>query len=119
MEKSAALAMIASYIAEALLMTAVGLFVAVPAVWLHNCLWRRVELLKSEMLKAEAQTLDALNTHLEWRCQREHLAGSANWGFLTAEVPSWEVSYDRQRALLLAMWVCGFYLAIAISLRAC
>ncbi len=118
MEKSSAIAMIASYIAEALLMTAVGLFVAVPAVWLHNCLWRRVEVLKSGMLKAEAQTLAALNAHVEWRFQRVPLVANTNRGFLMAN-SSWEVSYDRQRALFVAMWVCGLYLALAVSLRAC
>jgi len=118
MQKAAAMAMIASFIADALLMTAVGLFVGILAVWLHNYLWRRVEIFRSEMLQAEANILDALKSHLEWRCEREHTAGKTNWGFLTAEVPSWEVSYDRQRPLFLAIWSCGIFLTILL-LRAC
>ena len=100
-------------------MTAMGLLAGILAVWLHNYLWRRVEVFASEMLKAEAETLDALKAHPEWRCQREHFAGKTNWGFLTTEIRSWEVSYDRQSTLFLTMWSCGLYLAIAIFLRAC
>jgi len=118
MQKGAAMSMIALFIAEALAMTAIGLFVAIPAVWLHNYLWRRVEIFRSEMLQAEAKVLDALKAHLEWRCEGEH-TGKPSWGFLTAEVPSWEVSYDRQQHLVLAIWSCWTFLTILLFLRAC
>jgi len=119
MEKSAALAMIASYIAQSLLMTAIGLAVGVLAVWLHNYLWRRAEVLKSEMLKAEADTLQALKTHPQWRWEGELTAGKMHWGLFTDGVLSWEVPYDRHRALLLGTGLCGLYVVLILSLHAC
>jgi biopolymer transport protein ExbB/TolQ len=119
MEKSEDMAFIASLIAEALMMTAAGLCVGVLALWLHNYLWRRVELLKTGILEAETRIIDALRAHPEFRHQRENLRAETRWGLLTAKAPVWEVSYDRQRALLLAMLLSALYLALMFTLERC
>ena len=118
MQKAAAMAMIASFIAEALLITAMGLFVGIIAVWLHNYLGRRVEVLGSEMLEAETNMLDALKAHPSWRWDGHSSAVRTKWALLMAEAPAWEVSYDQQRPLLLTMWSCWVWLLILL-LRAC
>jgi biopolymer transport protein ExbB/TolQ len=116
MQKDAARSMIASLIAEALVITAFGLCVAILAVWFHNYLSRRVEILVSEMLQAEATILQSFKAHPAWRDVRGHTVGTSRWAFLTLETPRWEVSYDRQRPLLVAVWGCAIFLVIVLLL---
>lgn len=119
MQKAAAMAMVASFIAEALVVTATGLLVGIIAVWLHNYLWRRVEVFGSEMLEAETNLLDALKAHPSWRRDQQlPSALKTKWALLMAEAPAWEVSYDEQRLLLLTMWSCWVWL-LMLLLRAC
>ncbi len=119
MEKSEYMAMIASSMAEALIMTAIGLCVGILSLWLHNYLWRRVEILNREILEAEVRVIGALKAHPESRHQQESPPAETHWGFLTAKAPFWEVSYDHQRALFLAMLLCGLYLALMFTLQRC
>lgn len=123
MQKAAAMAMVASLIAEALVVTAIGLFVGIIAVWLHNYLWRQVEVFGSEMLEAETNVLDALKAHPSWRRDQQlPSALKTKWALLTAEAPAWEVSYDEQRLFLLTMWSCWVWLLmllLMLLLRAC
>ncbi len=116
MEKHAYMAWLASTLAEALLTTAMGLFVAVPAVWWHNYLLSRMELFESEMSNAAREAVTYLNTHREWRNQPENSATGASLVFSVTHVPPYsEVSYDRQRALLLAMWLAALFIAFIFA----
>jgi hypothetical protein len=100
-------------------MTALGLFVGILAVWLHNHLSRRMELFDSEMFEAEANILVALKGHSRWRDGRYHSAENSRWAFLTVETPQWEISYDRQHLLLMEVWGYGIFLAVVLLLRSC
>src|ERR1022692_386548 len=118
-ERTTVMAYIALSIAQSLGITAFGLSVGILALWFHNHLWRRVEILGSQMLEAEADILIALESHSGWRHEREHTAEISRWGFIATETPQWEVPYDRQRALLVAVWGCGMVLAFVLFLHSC
>ncbi|MBI3698515.1 MAG: MotA/TolQ/ExbB proton channel family protein [Acidobacteria bacterium] len=57
-EKSAGLGAVASGISEALVTTAIGLFVAVPAVWMFNAFTTRVESFNVEMDNSSSELID-------------------------------------------------------------
>lgn len=57
-QKSAGLAAVAGGIAEALVTTAVGLFVAVPAVWVYNIFTTRIESFDVEMDNSSSELID-------------------------------------------------------------
>ncbi len=57
-EKSTGLGAVAGGIAEALVTTAVGLFVAIPAVWMFNYFTNRVEALDVEMGNSSSELID-------------------------------------------------------------
>jgi biopolymer transport protein ExbB/biopolymer transport protein TolQ len=57
-EKSTGLAAVAGGIAEALVTTAVGLFVAVPAVWMFNYFTNKVEAFDVEMDNSSSELID-------------------------------------------------------------
>ncbi len=57
-EKSAGLGAVASGISEALVTTAFGLFVAVPAVWMFNVFTTRVESFNVEMDNSSSELID-------------------------------------------------------------
>ncbi len=58
--QTAGLASVASGIADALVTTALGLLVALPAVWLHNHLTQEVERFQGEMSNSCSELLDRL-----------------------------------------------------------
>jgi biopolymer transport protein ExbB len=60
---SSGLAGISAGIAEALVTTALGLLVAIPAVWIYNYFVNRIEFLAIEMTCAGKQVSDALLRH--------------------------------------------------------
>ncbi|HUP88169.1 MAG TPA: MotA/TolQ/ExbB proton channel family protein [Longimicrobiales bacterium] len=66
--KSGGLEAISAGIAEALIATAVGLLVAIPAVWLYNYLTGRMESLFAELAYAGREMVD-------WMMKREALRG--------------------------------------------
>lgn len=113
----AARSAIAWGITEALVITAAGLFVGILTVWFHNHLWRQVEALSTEMLEAEAKILQILKAHPGWRYGSDHSAERSGWTFLTEGAPQWEVSYDRQRLLLVQVCGCGIFVATAVFLH--
>ena len=117
MEKSTAIAMTASYLAEALVTAAMGVVVAVFAVWSRNYLLRSMELFESEMSNAALETVTYLNAHREWRNQPEYATTSKGSLFAAdaSAVPSWEIPYDRQRALLLALWCSALYVVFVFG----
>jgi len=57
-EKSTGLAAVAGGISEALVTTAVGLFVAVPAVWVYNYFTSKVEAFDVEMDNSSSELID-------------------------------------------------------------
>jgi MotA/TolQ/ExbB proton channel family len=69
--------MLASFLAEALITTVMGLLVAVPALWCHNYLRSRMHGIQSEMTNATLETLTYLETRSNFRDQVEHCAATA------------------------------------------
>ena len=57
-EKSAGLGAVAAGISEALVTTAVGLFVAVPAVWMYNYFTNKLEAFDVEMGNSSSELID-------------------------------------------------------------
>jgi biopolymer transport protein ExbB/biopolymer transport protein TolQ len=57
-EKSTGLGAVAGGISEALVATAVGLFVAIPAVWMYNYFTNRVEAFDVEMGNSSSELVD-------------------------------------------------------------
>ena len=57
-EETAGIAAVAGGIAEALVTTAFGLFVAVPAVWAYNAFTNRVETFTVEMDNSSSELID-------------------------------------------------------------
>ncbi|MCX6634907.1 MAG: MotA/TolQ/ExbB proton channel family protein [Acidobacteria bacterium] len=57
-EKSTGLGAVAGGIAEALVTTAVGLFVAIPAVWMYNYFINRIESFDVEMGNSSSELID-------------------------------------------------------------
>jgi biopolymer transport protein ExbB/biopolymer transport protein TolQ len=56
--KTAGLAAVAGGISEALITTAFGLFVAVPAVWAYNAYTNKVEAFGVEMTNSSSELID-------------------------------------------------------------
>jgi biopolymer transport protein ExbD len=100
MQKDAALAMMASRIAVALITTATGVLVAVPAVWTHNYLRACIDMLESEMSNMAREAITHLKAHPQWRSRREHFdTGSKSIvSGADADACSWDIRYDDQRS---------------------
>jgi biopolymer transport protein ExbB/TolQ len=117
--KSAAMAFIALSLAEALVTAAMGIAVAIPAVWCRNYLLDRVEAMESEMSNATLEAVTYLHAHCDFRRRPERfVAGTTDLIFRVSPdwaARSWEIRYDRQRPLLLAMWGCMFYIAFILA----
>lgn len=109
--RAGALGRLASQLAEALLLGAMGTVVSIVAVWCFCYVRSRFKVLETEMSNAELETATCLNAHPQPREQFEH--SSAATGIFSAMDASagriWEVRYDSQRSLLLAFWCCALY----------
>jgi len=57
-EKSTGLAAVAGGISEALITTAIGLFVAIPAVWMFNYFTNRIDAFDVEMGNSSSELID-------------------------------------------------------------
>jgi len=57
-QKSAGLGAVAGGISEALVTTAIGLFVAIPAVWMYNYFTNRIEAFDVEMGNSSSELID-------------------------------------------------------------
>jgi biopolymer transport protein ExbB/TolQ len=97
------LASLARGLAEALVTTAFGLLVAIPAVWCRNYVLVSVEAFETEMSNATLETMTYCGAHCQLRHRLEHpLAGKTVYGsILDPGARSWEIPYDRPRGLLL------------------
>jgi biopolymer transport protein ExbB/TolQ len=118
-EKATWIGMVAGGLAAALMTSAMGLITGISAVWCRNYLCERMEVFDSEMSNAALEAVTYLNAHREWR---DHPQGSrvGATGLVfdipqTAGARSWEVPYDRQRFLLLAIWFGFFYFAFILA----
>jgi biopolymer transport protein ExbB len=115
--RASAVPRLASQIAEALLLGAIGIVVSILAVWCFYHVRSRFKVLENEMTNAELEAASCLEAHPEWREQFEH--SSATTRILTVGDAfagrSWEVPYDRQRPLLLAFWCCALYVAFLLA----
>jgi biopolymer transport protein ExbB/biopolymer transport protein TolQ len=117
--KSAALAFIMMTLSEALVTAAMGIAVAILAVWCRNYLCNRVAVLESEMSNAALEAVTYLTAHRHLRQQSELPApGTTTPVVQLSQNPtarSWEVRYDRQWVLLLAMWSSMFYIVFILA----
>jgi len=112
--RSAALSALASELAIALLLGAMGLLVSVFALSCLNYLHRRLEVFQCEMSIAHFDLFEEINAHPQWR---ESLRASlASKGAIASEfVTGWECPYNRQRALAMVMWACVMYVAYVMA----
>lgn len=119
MERSALLALTALGLAQALGTTALGLVVAVLALWCRNYLRDCMEGFESEMSNIALEAVTYLKTHRQWRNRPEHSDAEAT--SLVFSLPRvlaaqpWEAPYDRQRVLFVAMWFCVLYIAFIFA----
>jgi biopolymer transport protein ExbB/TolQ len=112
--RSASLARLASGIAEALGLGAMGLLVSLLAVWCFNHLRCRFEAFESEMSTAGLQAITYLKAHPQRREEFEQSFIPVKVFGVGNTARAWEVPYDRQRPLLLALWCGALYLAYAM-----
>lgn len=115
MARASFIAMVESALALALVTTAIGMAVAVPAVWCRNYLYDRWEVLESEMANAALEAATCLGTHLLWRNQPGYDEGGPFLAPRASASGSWEVPYDHQRPLLLAVGSCALYLIFVLA----
>jgi biopolymer transport protein ExbB/TolQ/biopolymer transport protein ExbD len=114
---SVALARLASQLAGAVLLGALGIVVSIVAVWCFYYVRSRSKVLETEMSNAEVEAVTYLKAHPQWREQLEP-SFAATGMFSVADASagrSWEVPYDRQRPLLLAFWCCALYVAYLLA----
>lgn len=114
--RSGALARLASEIAAALSLGAMGLLVSLFAVWCFNYLGGRFEVFENEMSTAGLEVVTYLKAHPQRREQFEQSFATKKVFAVGNAARTWEVPYDRQRPLLLAMWCCALYLAYVLVL---
>jgi len=112
----AGLARLASEIAAALSLGAMGLLVSLLAVWCFNYLRGRFEVFENEMSTAGLEAVTYLKAHPQRREQFEQSFATKKVFAVGNAARTWEVPYDRQRPLLLAMWCCALYLAYVLVL---
>ena len=70
-EKSAGLGAVSAGISEALVSTAIGLFVAIPAVWMFNAFTNKVESFQVEMGNSSSELIDYFIKRLQTRGVRK------------------------------------------------
>ena len=121
MAKAAAMALIASNLAEALVTAALGLLVAIFATWSHNYFSSRVETLERGMSNAALELATYFRRHPQYRhgCQFELSVAEVGRSLFgepqVAPARSWEVPYDRQQALRVWIWFSALYLALLFA----
>ena len=113
--RSAALAGLASDLAESLLPGAMGIVVSILAVWCFYYVRSRFKVLETEMSNAELEAITCLKAHPQWREQFEHSTATTGIFLVGDGGRNWEVPYDRQRLLLLAFWCCALYVAFLLA----
>jgi biopolymer transport protein ExbB/TolQ len=103
-DRSSGLSYVAGSLAEALVSTAFGLLVAIPAVWCRNYVLSTVEILESEMSNAALETITYCHSHCHRRHTSHPVRRKTRYGSVLDDISgsrSWEIPYDRPRGLLL------------------
>jgi biopolymer transport protein ExbB/TolQ/biopolymer transport protein ExbD len=115
--RAGALPRVASEIAHALFLGAMGIVVSILAVWCFDYVRSRFKVLEIEMSNAELEAITCLKAHPQWREHLEHsFAATRIFDVWDASADrSWEAPYDRQRPLLLAFWCCALYVAFLLA----
>lgn len=113
--KAAALSRIAAELAIAVLLGAMGLLASVLALWCLNYLRRRLEVVQGRVSNAYLDVVERLNAHPEWRELLRELFVAERSIPSDFATRGWEASYDRQRPLAIAMWVCVLYVAYVMA----
>jgi hypothetical protein len=76
---------------------------------------------ETDMASAAIETALYLNAHRHWRnhTKRSALGPLNSVVFVTDALADglWEVPYDRQRVLLMAVWTYWFYMALYTAFR--
>jgi biopolymer transport protein ExbB/TolQ len=115
MARATLIAMAESTLALALVTTAAGLAVAIPAACCRNHFCDRLEVFESEMSNAALEAVSYLAAHPQWRSQPGHSADQLFAARRGSRSSSWEVPYDHQRALLLSAGFCGLYIIFLLA----
>ncbi len=119
MARASWMAMVASSMAEAMVTTAAGLLVGIPAGWCRNYLCGRIEQFESEMSNAALEAVTYLHTRGKWRERPPHSEAGETDLFMAPThnpaAPPWEVPYDRQRLLLFSMCSGVLYFALILA----
>jgi biopolymer transport protein ExbB/TolQ len=114
-DRATGISLVSGAFAEALVTSAFGLVVAIPAVWCRNYIVTRVEIFETEMSNATLETLTYCDSHYHLRHVSEHPgAEKPRHGSVlddTAGTRSWEIHYDRPRGLLLLV---SFYTLVFV-----
>jgi biopolymer transport protein ExbB/TolQ len=110
-QKTVFMMFVARSLAQALMATAMGLLVAIPAVWCRDFLQARVENFSSEMSNASSETLTFLAHVVSSGTAFETgTVGNLFEVNTVADVRAWEASYDRQRVLMPAICLPIIYI---------
>lgn len=111
-----ALMSIADGVSLALMFAALGLLVAVLAIWAHDWLTKRSNVIVSDVNGAALKIVECVWQRPEWRDRESDIALESMPARDRTAHP-WEVAYDRYRLLPLACFVelCG-YAVIALML---
>ena len=109
------LSSLAGGLAQALVTTAFGLLVAIPAFWCRNYIVASVEAFEMEMSNSVLETMTYCESHRNLRPLLElQNAGNARHGSVLDDISgtrSWEIPYDRPRGLLLLV---SFYTLVLV-----
>ena len=115
MAKSTLIAMVESTLALALVTTALGLAVAIPATWCRNYFLDRLEVFRSEMSNAALEATTNLRVHSQLRSQPGYPSAKLFAARSPSAAGSWEIPFDRQWAPLLGVGFCALYLASLLA----
>jgi len=114
-DRSSGLSYVAGGLAEALVTTALGLLVAIPAAWCRNYILVSVETFETEMSNSALETLTYCESHCHLRQLFERPVARKprrrSFQDYISRTRSWEVPYDRPRGLLLLV---SFYTLIFV-----
>lgn len=122
MEKHTLIVRTYSDLARAVTFTAMGLLLSVLAILCRNSLRNRMQVFEGDMLNAKLDIIANLTVRSRGQHRPEQGADDALVGFLSvtpgdSEARSWEVPYDRQQPLSLAMCLYGLYIALDVISR--
>jgi biopolymer transport protein ExbB/TolQ len=115
MEKHQWIARVQSDIAASLSNLAIGLLVAILAMWLRNYVRNCMDIFKTEMSNATIQTIMALNAHREWQCVPSPMLSTELAAFGGDHTR--EVRYERQPVLMTAIWLYWFAILLEAAFR--